>query len=113
MKGCYRLALTTILALVALTGCDKLTRNHFELIQQGVDDKEDVERTLGRPDHVMGQAWHYERVDQHLNVQIDFDEQGVVSRKQWIDANTGDWIDTAPPPADQSTSESTRIRRIK
>ncbi|HEV8261141.1 MAG TPA: hypothetical protein VGM03_14480 [Phycisphaerae bacterium] len=100
-------------ALLLLVGCDKLTRNHFEMIQQGVSDKDDVERTIGKPDHVLDDQWHYERVDKHLNVQVDFDERGLVSRKQWIDATTGEWSDTTTPPADQSTRESTRIRRSK
>ena len=63
------------LAMVAtLTGCaDKLTRNRFDLISVGYAERYDVEQTIG-DDHYqeLGNMWHYERVDKHLNVMIHY-----------------------------------------
>jgi hypothetical protein len=44
-----------------------------------------------------------------LNALVSFDEQGVVTRKQWIDAENNEWIDTQPPE-ERAERESTRVR---
>ena len=95
-----------------LTGCaDKLTRSHYEMIVVDTSTKLDAEKTLGDPSYRLDDQWHYERVEKHLNVFIHFNDQAVVTRKQWI---TGEgWEDTEEPPADRSHYEATKGRTIK
>jgi hypothetical protein len=96
-----------------LGGCaDKLTRSRFEMIEVHVSDKDDVARTLGDPSRQLDDQWHYERVDKHLNVIIEFDDGGVVIRKQWIDAMAEEWEDTEKDTGDGDSYESTKIRDI-
>ncbi len=56
--------------LILAAGCDKLTRNHFDMIQLGVHDRYDVEKHIGDADDQLADLWSYERVDKHLNVFI-------------------------------------------
>ncbi|MFH0980608.1 MAG: hypothetical protein V2A79_03600 [Planctomycetota bacterium] len=98
--------------VAAVGGCDKLTRNHYEMIQQSVSTTDDVARTIGDPSDKLPGQWHYEREDKHLNVIIDFNDQGVVVRKQWIDAMAPEWEDTEKP-GETDKYESTQIRNIK
>lgn len=100
------------LALLAGTGCENLTRSRFEMVSVNVSTREDVRHTLGPPSYVMDGRWQFERPERHINVLIDFDERGVVTRKQWIDANTGEWADSKPA-GDESSREKTTVRTIK
>ncbi len=111
-KRCLTVTLLATLLLTALTGCDPLTRNRFDIITIDVADKFDVEQTLGKPTHRLGDQWNYDRPGRHLNVLIDFNKDGVATRKQWIDTAANEWTDTAEP-GDTSTRERTRIRTIK
>lgn len=103
------------LALVAsLTGCaDKLTRSRFDMVLVGHAERYDVEQTLGE-DHYreVGDMWHYERVDKHLNVMVHYGEAGKVTRKEWHDTLNTIHYDSAESPDDSSTYESTRVRTI-
>jgi hypothetical protein len=95
-----------------LGGCDKLKRERFEMIRVQVDAKGDVEKLIGPPDYKLPAQWHYERDDQHLIVRVDFDDNGVVTRKQWIDAMAARWDDSQSPDK-QPASESTTIKTRK
>ena len=57
---------------------------------QDVSTTEDVAKALGEPTNELPWYWHYERLDPSLNVFINFNADGVVTRKQWIDASTGE-----------------------
>ncbi len=105
----FGLAVVVIAGLALTTGCDPLTRDRFEMISVDMSNQEDVRRTIGKPTYVREQEWHYERPTRHLNVLVSFDEQGVVTRKQWIDAENNEWIDTQPPEQ-RAERESTRVR---
>ena len=98
-------------AVLMLGACDNLTRNHYEMILQNVSTTDDVARTIGDPDSMLEGQWQYERVDKHLNVIIDFNDDGVVVRKQWISAGEGVWDDTEKP-GETDAHESTTIRTI-
>ena|GEM_PF-3185298 len=98
-------------AVLVVGGCDKLTRNHYDMIVQDVSTTDDVARTIGDPSYEVPGQWHYERVDKHLNVIIGFNEGGVVVRKQWIDTGEGVWEDTEQP-GETDAHESTTIRTI-
>jgi hypothetical protein len=87
------LALAVLVA--ALAGCDKLTREHFDQIRVRQDAQADVVRLIGPPDFKLPGQWHYEREDRHLIVRVDFDPAGIVTRKQWVDAMTSTWVDSA------------------
>ncbi|MEE9295230.1 MAG: hypothetical protein V3W34_09770 [Phycisphaerae bacterium] len=99
------------MALTTLTGCDPLTRDRFQMIDVRTSTDVDVRYTLGQPTLRRNDQWHYQRPDRHLNVIIDFDTAGVVTRKQWIDAATGEWLDTEPSD-DSKPRESTTVRTI-
>ena len=103
------LAMIGVLCVGCLTGCDTLTRERFDMINVDSSTKVDVQYTLGRPSTQLPDRWQYERPVRHLNVFVDFHKNGVVSRKQWIDAATGEWADTQKS-GDSDTSESTTIR---
>jgi hypothetical protein len=97
---------------VGVAGCeDKLTRARFDMITINVDGKYDVEKMIGPPDDKLFDMWSYERVDEHLNVFIHFNEADVVSRKEWHDTLNDVHFDTMPP-GEEPAYESTVIRRI-
>ena len=112
-----KLAFLTIAAacgLAGLTGCaDKLTRLHFDMVQIGQAERYDVKETLGE-DHYpeLGNIWHYERVDKHINVLIHFDEQGKVWRKEWHDTLNEVHYDSQQPDANTSIEKSTTVRQM-
>lgn len=109
--GLIKAGLAVVMAAL-LTGCqDKLTHENFMQIRQNVSTQPMVTDLLGEPDNEVGERWYYERPDKHLFVFIDFDEDGYVSRKQWIDAMSSEWEDTKPMKGDRSARESTRIER--
>ena len=99
-----------LLCLTVSTGCDPLTRNRFDMMKVDVADEADVRATIGEPTLVLPGQWHFERPERHLNVLIDFNDQGVVSRKQWINTLSNEWFDSQPPQ-EETTGESIRIRR--
>jgi hypothetical protein len=108
-----------IVAAAAVAGCapDKLTRQNFDTIREGVSDKTEVELTLGNDYQDRGDAWEYEREKKHLSVYVHFDERGRVIRKEWIDAKTGEWEGAAPgideTPQGRPAGESTRTKTIR
>ena len=95
-----RLIVLGLLGLVpVLTGCaqDKLTRSNFDMIREGTSSKDEVALTLGKDYVTRGEdEWEYEREKDHLVVYIHFDQSGKVTRKEWIDAKTGEWDGAAP-----------------
>ena len=99
----YRLLVT--LAGLATVGCqataDRLIHGIFALIQPGLSTQARVRELLGEPDNRWGALWLYQRPERHLIVQVDFDETGRVSRKQWIDALGEAWDDSAEPSAER------------
>ncbi|MFQ5430841.1 MAG: hypothetical protein ACE5E1_11080 [Phycisphaerae bacterium] len=101
----------SLFALVSLAGCaeNKLTRENYDLIMQGKSTQLEVEKTLG-DDHLIrrGREWEYDDRDRHLTVYINFDERGLVSRKQWVDASTDEWDDTQKGPEGEKIHEETR-----
>ncbi len=107
--------LAALVAATALAGChSKFTRDRFEMITPGVDDREDVRAILGRPEAELYQQWFYDDLDHHKSAVIHFDEDGKVLGKEWMDANTGEWDgrnpNAAPPPP--GGIRETRTRRI-
>ncbi|HNQ21755.1 MAG TPA: hypothetical protein PKK06_01530 [Phycisphaerae bacterium] len=82
--------------VLALAGCakDKLTRERFDMVQQHMTTQAQVADLLGEPTEQLGSQWFFERHDRGVTVLIDFDQEGQVARKQWIDANTREWFDS-------------------
>ena len=107
------LARASVAAVAALlTGCqDKLSHKNFELIQQGFSTQHEVTQLIGDPDEAAANRWMYERPDKHLFAFVDFDEEGVVARKQWVDAKEAVWEDTRPDPEGRSSSETLRRQK--
>ncbi len=89
---------------LTLSGCaeDKVTRQNYDQIIEGKSNKDEVRLTLGDKYANRGDHWEYEGKDEHLSVVFYFDENGVVRRKEWIDAETGEW-DGAAPHIDKKT----------
>ncbi|MBK9120750.1 MAG: hypothetical protein IPM18_14310 [Phycisphaerales bacterium] len=111
------IALAT-LVLPTLLGCARqFTRDNFELITVGVDDRTDVRMILGDPTKEMGGEWLYDDTQRHYTARIFFDPEGRVRGKQWIDARTGEWSgqnpDGNPPPEGEVREERTQTRRIR
>ncbi|MCG3125764.1 MAG: hypothetical protein CHACPFDD_00591 [Phycisphaerae bacterium] len=108
-----------LLALVGLLlcGCTKFTRERFDWIETRVDDRDNVQRTLGDPVFRMDDQWYYEDLDRHIAARVFFDPQGVVSGKQWMDANTGEWHgdnpELAPAEAGEKREDKTKTRTVE
>ena len=98
--------------LFLTTGCDQLTRAHFDMIEVGHAERFDVEKTIGDPSYQLDDQWHYERVDKHLNVMVHFNDQGRVERKEWHDVLNNVHYDSAKLSDESGTYEGTEIRTI-
>jgi len=104
-------------SLILLAGCaSKFTRERFEMIQVGVDDREDVRQIIGKPTADLTDQWFYDDLDQHYSAVIYFDESGRVRGKEWMDAATGEWQgrhpDTNEPPRGEVRERHKKTRRI-
>jgi hypothetical protein len=106
------LFIAVIASAAMLVGCDPLTKDRFDMIRVDVSDTLDVDKTIGKPTYTLPDQWHYERPTKHLNVVIDFNKNGTVSRKQWIDANVGQW-DDSQPAGDTNTKETIKIKTYR
>src|SRR5215212_7112701 len=85
------------LTMPACSSPDCVNRANYTQIQQNVHTQADVEAILGEPDSKLADMWIYQRPDDHLTVMIDFDADGRVARKQWVDGVQGAWDDTNQP----------------
>ena len=96
----YLLTGLTLVAISVLAGCaapDRLVRANYTQIKQNTSTQADVETLIGKPDSKLADMWIYQRPDDHLTVMIDFDANGRVTRKQWVDGIQGAWDDTNKP----------------
>lgn len=113
--------LMTLAAAVALltvaVGCErKFTRQNFDMISVGNDEKFDVEKLIGPPRTIAGDdMWYYEDEDNHYNAIIHFEGE-TVSGKQWLDGGSGEWSGNNPhanpPPKGETRESRTRTRTI-
>ena len=98
MKECRCLMIGLALGTASvLSGCaspDRLVKANYTQIQQNSSTQADVETLIGKPESKLADMWIYQRPDDHLTVLIDFDAQGRVTRKQWVDGIDGAWDDT-------------------
>lgn len=93
-------------ALALSSGCAspvELTRSGFDRIRVDATTQAEVQDLIGKPDSELSGLWLYHRPDAHLEVMIDFDDQGLVTRKQWIDGLGNDWHDSEEGVGDVST----------
>lgn len=110
-------ALVGLCALACLTGCSrKFTRERFDMVTVGADEREDVEQILGEPTQDLRDQWFYDDLDRHQSAIIYYNESGKVSGKEWMDANKGRWEGTnphaSPPPRGEVRESHTGTRRI-
>ena len=100
------LVAVTALALVVLaTGCEKkLTYKRFQMVREGYATHMDVEQTLGEPDQKVGDVWNWQDFDRHITCNVYFDDNGVVAKKEWIDAKKGQREGSAPGVEESSES---------
>ena len=97
----WQMIIWGLIAAAALAGCDKVTRARFNMIREGVSDKQEVRMTLGEPDAAFEDQWHWYRHKRHAFVVIDFDEQGIVTRKRWLSRREKiDTADRQPKPGE-------------
>lgn len=106
-----------VLGLVLLTGCARrFTRERFDMIQVGVDDREDVSQILGKPKSDLNDQWLYDDLKRHYSAVIHFNAEGRVAGKEWLDAKKGTWEGRNPnadePPQGEVRERSTKTRRI-
>jgi len=94
-----RIASFLALAVVVMVGgCattpDRVMHRNYTQIRENASSRTDVGALLGTPEHTIGDTWMYTRPEQHLTVIIDFDANGLVLRKQWVDGEKGTWEDS-------------------
>ncbi len=93
------------------TGCnDPLQYENFSHIRQNATMQWEVEKLIGDPDQKLDNQWLYERPEKHLTALVDFDSDGTVTRKQWIDADSGVWEDSQEP-GEGNTRQTIEIHR--
>jgi len=92
------LAVLTAVLMLTLVGCaeNKLTRQNYDLVKEGMSTKLEVEATLGEPYADRGDCWDYENEDEFLTIYIYWDKNGKVAKKEWISGKDGTWEGTAP-----------------
>jgi hypothetical protein len=109
-----------VLALLALglTGCERqFTRERFEMIRDGCDEREDVRQILGKPKFTADDVWYYEDLKRHQHAQIFFTADGRVLSKEWMSAQPGgEWQGRSPyadePPKGEVRERHTKTTRI-
>jgi hypothetical protein len=103
------------LPVVLLAGCQRqFTRERFDLIRPGVDDREDVRRIIGKPASDLQDQWFYDDLDRHYSAVIFFEGQKV-SRKEWMDARSGEWTGQNPhanPPPEGEVRHRQKNTRV-
>lgn len=91
------LVLGGAVSVFGTAGCaapDRLAHANYDRIQQHASSHAEVVELIGEPNNKLGEMWLYERPDKHLTVMIDFDQNGKVERKQWIDGLGESWHDS-------------------
>jgi outer membrane protein assembly factor BamE (lipoprotein component of BamABCDE complex) len=111
----YLLPLIGLLALAH--GCQRqFTRDRFDMIKVGVDNREDVRYILGKPTSDLEDQWFYDDLDRHYSAVIFFDGTGNVTGKEWMDARTGEWSGrnphANPPPEGEQREKRTKTTII-
>lgn len=107
-----------LVAAVLIGGCGRqFTRARFDMIQVGVDNREDVSRILGRPTTTFSNSdqWFFENQKKHYSALVHFNSEGRVAGKEWMDARTGEWSGQNPhamPPPGGNSQTSTKTTRI-
>lgn len=88
-----------VLSAMLVAGCqstpDAVMHRNYAQIRENASTREEVGSLLGTPEHRIGDTWMYTRPERHLTVIIDFDANGAVIRKQWVDGETENWEDSA------------------
>ena len=118
MMPIRRASLLALLLPLFLAGCaEKFTRQNFNLLQVGVDERYDVDKLLGHPTNDLHDQWYYEHRDKHYSALIHFDPDGKVSGKQWFDSPTasisGDNPNADQPPKGKVREEKRKSRIIE
>ncbi len=80
---------------------DRLLHANYLRVEPGVSTRADVRELLGEPDSQLGDLWLFNRPNKHLLVQVEFDDDGRVTRRQWIDARVEVWEDSQDPGAEE------------
>lgn len=105
----------SLLLLVFATGCaQKFTREHYNMIEVGFDDRDSVRHLLGKPRTDATGEWYYVDDGQSHHARVFFDGDGRVRGKEWMNADTGEWEGENPdaaPPAAGATREQRRSSR--
>jgi len=97
MNGRIATTAAAFILLAALAGCrakDQLSYSNYSQLREHSSTEAEVAAALGQPSAKVGDQWMYDRPDQHLMAVIQFDEQGRMIRKQWIDAGGETWEDS-------------------
>ena len=100
-----------------LSGCHRpFTKDNFDLLQVGVDSREDVRHILGKPTSDLNDQWFYDDLDRHVSAVIFFDDEGRVNGKEWWNAKTGETEGRNPnannPPGGEVPERHKKTTRI-
>jgi outer membrane protein assembly factor BamE (lipoprotein component of BamABCDE complex) len=110
--------LVGISMLSVLAGCHNrhFTRDRFEMIQVGVDNRADVRQILGKPTSNLNDQWQYDDLKRHHSAVVHFDADGRVSAKEWMNPKTGEWEGHNPnanePPEGEVRESHKKTTRI-
>jgi hypothetical protein len=110
--ACRHGGMLMLLALAAGGCASAFTRENFDRVVVGSDDREDVARLLGDPEFRLDAEWYYENKDKHYAARIHWGRDGKVSGKQWYDANRGEIVGDHPD-ADPAPEGEVRERRVR
>ncbi len=112
MKHALMLSLAAGMVLAVCTGCQKFTKQRYEMVYLGMPQQE-VEMSLGEPAAKFSDSWSYLHEDPFYKAVIKFDADGKVIDKAWYDEHEmGTHPDAKTPPAKTGTI-STERRSVK
>lgn len=103
-------------AFFALTfsGCaDPLKYENFSQIREDATMDWEVQKLIGDPSQKLDNQWLYERPDKHLTALVDFNRDGRVVRKQWIDAMNNVWEDSEEPDPNRNSQQRIEVQSRK
>ncbi|MCC7291328.1 MAG: hypothetical protein IT449_04595 [Phycisphaerales bacterium] len=110
----YAVRMMGVFAAVTLffaAGCDNLTIERFNTIQNG-DSQAAVEATIGVPNDKVMDYWRWYRGDRQLEVFVHFDKEGKVASKSWVGEGRTYVEDLPGAESDGDVHKSTRIQSI-
>ena len=97
MRFLMHIALLITACGMLAAGCASKPRPTFEgysAFTPRATTQAEVVAAFGNPDQVMDNQWYYSGVHREQTCIIEFDSNGYLARKQWMDAANHRWHDS-------------------